>query len=83
MGQSEDQLKALMIGGLDGDAAAHAALLRALVPLLERFYRRRLAGSNEVDDLVQETLIACMAAGRPGIAAAPSRRGSMPSHAIA
>lgn len=47
-----------MIGGLDGDAAAHAALLRALVPLLERFYRRRLAGSNEVDDLVQETLIA-------------------------
>jgi RNA polymerase sigma-70 factor (ECF subfamily) len=58
MGQSEDQLKALMIGGLDGEAAAHAALLRALVPLLERFYRRRLAGSNEVDDLVQETLIA-------------------------
>ena len=32
--------------------------LAALVPLLERFYRRRLAGSNEVDDLVQETLIA-------------------------
>ena len=35
MGQSEDQLKALMIGGLDGDAAAHAALLRALVPLMD------------------------------------------------
>jgi RNA polymerase sigma factor (sigma-70 family) len=56
---SEVQLKAWMTGGLDGDAAAHAALLRALVPLLQSFYRRRLRGAeDDVEDLVQETLIA-------------------------
>jgi len=59
MAQSEDQLKALMVRGLDGESAAHAALLRALVPLLHSFYRRRLRGAEEdVEDLVQETLIA-------------------------
>jgi RNA polymerase sigma-70 factor (ECF subfamily) len=43
---------------LDGDAIAHAALLRALVPLLHSFYRRRLHGTEEdVEDLLQETLI--------------------------
>lgn len=58
MAQSEEQLKALMIRGLDGDSAAHASLLRALVPLLHSFYRRRFRGENDVEDLVQETLIA-------------------------
>ena len=59
MAASEDQLKTLMLGGLDGDAAAHGALLRALVPLLRSFYRRRLHGAEgDVDDLIQETLIA-------------------------
>ena len=55
---SEDQLKALMTGGLDGDAVAHAALLRALVPILRGFYRRRLGDSGEIEDLVQDTLVA-------------------------
>ncbi|USI73498.1 sigma-70 family RNA polymerase sigma factor [Sphingomonas morindae] len=55
---SEVQLKSWMTGGLDGDAAAHAALLRALVPLLRAFYRRRLRGAeDDIEDLVQETLI--------------------------
>ena len=59
MAASEDQLKTLMLGGLDGDAAAHGALLRALVPLLRSFYRRRLSGAEgDIDDLIQETLIA-------------------------
>jgi RNA polymerase sigma factor (sigma-70 family) len=58
MAESEAQLKARMLGSLDGDAAAHGALLRALVPLLRSFYRRRLRGTEEdVQDLVQETLI--------------------------
>ena len=43
MQASEDQLKTWMVDGLDGDAASHAALLRALVPLLRAFYRRRVA----------------------------------------
>ena len=58
MPESEVQLKAWMLGGLDGDDDAHAALLRALVPLLHSFYRRRMRGAEgDVEDLVQETLI--------------------------
>jgi RNA polymerase sigma factor (sigma-70 family) len=58
MAESEAQLKAWMLGGLDGNDAAHAALLRALVPLLHSFYRRRMRDPEEdVQDLVQETLI--------------------------
>ncbi|WP_404478712.1 sigma-70 family RNA polymerase sigma factor [Novosphingobium sp. BL-52-GroH] len=59
MQANEDVLRSLMIDGLDGDAAAHAALLRLLVPVLRGFYRRRLRGADDdVEDLVQETLIA-------------------------
>lgn len=59
MRESEAQLRAWMTGGLDGDAAAQAALLRALAPMLRAFFRRRLqGGGDDVEDLVQETLIA-------------------------
>ena len=59
MRADEDQLRRWMIGGLKGDAASHAALLAALVPLLQAFYRRRVQNAAEdVEDLVQETLIA-------------------------
>jgi RNA polymerase sigma-70 factor (ECF subfamily) len=48
-----------MIGGLDGDARAYTALLEALVPMLRSFYGRRLHGAaDDVEDLVQETMIA-------------------------
>jgi RNA polymerase sigma factor (sigma-70 family) len=56
---SERELKDLMVQGLDGDAAAHAALLGALVPLLRAFFRRRVrTAGDDIEDLVQETLIA-------------------------
>lgn len=56
---SEEQLKGLMVRGLDGEAAAQNALLTALVPLLRSFFGRRLHGAaDDVEDLVQETLIA-------------------------
>ena len=59
MRTSEDELKAWMVGGLDGSAASHAALLEALVPLLRAFFGRRVGdGGGDVEDLVQETLIA-------------------------
>jgi RNA polymerase sigma factor (sigma-70 family) len=59
MQNSERQLREWMTAGLHGDAAAHGALLRALVPLLRSFYGRRLRGSEaDIEDLVQETLIA-------------------------
>lgn len=55
----ERELKDLMVHGLDGDAAAHAALLSALVPLLRSYFRRRAReGGDEIEDMVQETLIA-------------------------
>lgn len=55
---SEAQLKAWMIAGLGGDASAHEVLLRALVPLLTAFYRRRMRDAeSDVEDLVQEALI--------------------------
>lgn len=59
MRADEGQLRAWMIGGLDGNAADHASLLRALVPLLRAFYRRRMVcGQDDIEDVVQETLIA-------------------------
>ena len=54
----ENQLRELMLAGLDGNSADHGCLLRALVPLLSAFYNRRMTASNDIEDLVQETLIA-------------------------
>ncbi|WP_416465464.1 sigma-70 family RNA polymerase sigma factor [Sphingomonas sp. VDB2] len=59
MRASEEQLRIWMIGGLDGDVDAYTALLGALVPLLRSFFGRRLRGAaDDVEDLVQETLMA-------------------------
>ena len=59
MQHDDDRLRALMLAGLAGDSAAHAALLRALLVPLRRFFRRRLGGrEDDVEDCVQETLIA-------------------------
>ena len=59
MRASEDQLRQWMNGGLDGDAAAYAALLAALVPMLRSFFGRRMQGAaDDVEDLVQDTMMA-------------------------
>lgn len=56
---SETRLKALMIAGMAGDAGAYHVLLTVLAERLRAYFRRRLAGRKEdVEDLVQETLIA-------------------------
>jgi RNA polymerase sigma-70 factor (ECF subfamily) len=48
-----------MLAGLDGHAPAQAALLRNIASLMRSFFSRRLADRPEdVEDLVQETLIA-------------------------
>ena len=55
----EVELRALMLAGLAGDAAAYRLLLETLQKQLAAWFRRRLAGDpSEVDDLVQESLIA-------------------------
>jgi len=57
---TEPELKALMLLSLDGDEAAYRCLLEMLRHLLESYYTRRLyrSASADVEDLVQETLLA-------------------------
>jgi RNA polymerase sigma-70 factor (ECF subfamily) len=55
----EAHLHALMVAAQAGDAAAYRAFLRDLTTLVRGFLRRRLARlPDEVEDLVQETLLA-------------------------
>jgi len=56
--EREAHLRSLMIGGLDGDAAAWRALLSELRAPLGAFFRRRMGDRVDVEDLIQETLIA-------------------------
>lgn len=56
---SEDGLRDLFVRGLGGDAGAYHEFLKALSAHLRAFLRWRLTGMpDEVEDLVQETLIA-------------------------
>ena len=56
---TEQQLWNWMVAGLGGDALAHRQLLAALLPMLRAFFRKRLHGQgDEIEDLVQEVLIA-------------------------
>jgi RNA polymerase sigma-70 factor (ECF subfamily) len=53
------ELKVLMLAGLAGDARAHQQLLVAAAARLRSYYARRLGGdAPDLEDLVQETLIA-------------------------
>lgn len=55
----ESQFKALMLRGLEGDAAAWRVLLTDLGGHLRPYFTRRLFdGGADAEDLVQETLIA-------------------------
>jgi len=55
----ETRLRELMVAAQRGDAAAYAQFLRELSGLLRALFRRRLTQSpDDVEDLVQETLLA-------------------------
>lgn len=59
MSASEDRLKDLLVRGLAGDAAAYHSFLRDLSAHLRAFLRKRLIRMpDDVEDLVQETLLA-------------------------
>ena len=59
MSANETRLRELLICGLGGDAAAYHAFLQALSAHLRGFLRVRLMRlPDEVEDLVQETLLA-------------------------
>jgi RNA polymerase sigma-70 factor, ECF subfamily len=58
-GLGEEHLRGLLLRGLAGDAAAYHAFLKELGARLRAFFRRRLARlPEEVEDLVQESLLA-------------------------
>lgn len=55
----EERLRALFVRGLDGDEAAYRAFLTGLCAYLRGFLRRRLyRAPDDVEDLVQEILLA-------------------------
>lgn len=55
----EERLRGLLLQGLDADAAAYQRFLKELSAHLRAFLRRRLVQRpDEVEDLVQETLLA-------------------------
>jgi RNA polymerase sigma-70 factor (ECF subfamily) len=57
--ERESRLRALLLRGLEGDGQAYQAFLQALSNHLRAFLRHRLSGlPDEVEDLVQETLLA-------------------------
>jgi RNA polymerase sigma-70 factor, ECF subfamily len=62
MRSDEPELRGLMMAGLNGDAAAHKALLTRLSANLRAYFKTHLArigkGPGDAEDLVQETLIA-------------------------
>ncbi|MEQ1591586.1 MAG: sigma-70 family RNA polymerase sigma factor [Thiobacillaceae bacterium] len=59
MDATEEQLRQLLIRGLDGEAPAYHAFLMALSGHLRAYFRKRLTRlPDEVEDLVQEALLA-------------------------
>jgi len=59
LAKTEERLRELLVRGLDGDARAYHAFLTDLSVHLRAFLRRRLAHlPDEVEDLVQESLLA-------------------------
>lgn len=62
MTTNEVELRALMIAGLNGDSAAHRALLDRLSRHLRAYYKGKLArigrSAAEAEDLVQDALMA-------------------------
>ena len=56
---AENRLHELLVRGLNGDAAAYHPFLKALSAHLRAYFRKRLfQRPDEVEDLVQETLLA-------------------------
>lgn len=59
LGHAELRLHALFLQGLDGDAQAYRLFLQTTATHLRAFLRRRLSSwPDEVEDLVQESLLA-------------------------
>jgi RNA polymerase sigma-70 factor, ECF subfamily len=56
---NEDRLRQALLRGLAGDASAYHEFLKEMTAHLRAYYRKRLGGlPHEVEDLVQEALLA-------------------------
>ena len=53
----EAELAALMRAAQEGDSASYARLLTAIMPIIRRMSAGRWTGSEEADDVVQDTLL--------------------------
>lgn len=59
MNATEERLRGLLMRGLDGESLVYRTFLMELSAHLRAFFRKRLAGlPDDVEDLVQETLLA-------------------------
>ena len=59
MQSHEERLRPLMLAALAGDARSYHDMLNQAAPLLRGYFRRRLGSAAEdIEDLVQDTLIA-------------------------
>ena len=58
MATDEESLRRLMQDSLAGDARSHRQLLTAVIPVLRRYFSRRVRDGDDVEDLVQTMLIA-------------------------
>ncbi len=59
MKAGEDRLRSLFMQGLAGNATAYQAFLKDMSAHLRAFFKRRLASlPDDIEDLVQETLLA-------------------------
>jgi RNA polymerase sigma-70 factor, ECF subfamily len=55
---TDEALQSLAVRGLGGEAAAYRAFLAGCAALVRGYLRRRLSEAADVEDLVQETLLA-------------------------
>lgn len=56
--EKEQELKALLVSAIAGDDAAHRMFLSKAAAHLRAYFRAKLGGSADAEDLLQETLIA-------------------------
>lgn len=58
MANEEASFRRLMLASLDNDARASRVLLAGLAPVLRGYFARRVRSDADIEDMVQETLIA-------------------------
>ncbi len=53
----EEKLRDLLIQSIEGNQDSYKIFLTELIPILRSFFQKKIQNSNDVDDVIQETLI--------------------------